>query len=265
MADIRIFSYLPNPRLYKATIAARYSGATIEVRGAKPKELTTWLWDYDARELPASERVDSSPHARTAKMGFSGTLFKTDAFLKANPYGEVPAAFGAGGGVGLFESNSIMRAAARIGNKSSTLYGGGALQESRIDGFLDRALIFARDMQRYLLAARSGISTTLYSEMEGALTSFLGGAEQALSNSPYLAGDNLTLADIAFACEACLFSNEVHMRKALDEAELSPLLPTFFEYPKVVAHLEKLSSTPEFSEDLAPYFEKILAARPKAA
>ena len=52
MADLRIFSYLPNPRLYKATIAARYSGATIEVIGAKPTELPNWLWDYDARELP---------------------------------------------------------------------------------------------------------------------------------------------------------------------------------------------------------------------
>ena len=38
MADLRIFSYLPNPRLYKATIAARYSGAEIEVIGAKPPE-----------------------------------------------------------------------------------------------------------------------------------------------------------------------------------------------------------------------------------
>ena len=27
MADLRIFAYLPNPRLYKATIAARDAGA----------------------------------------------------------------------------------------------------------------------------------------------------------------------------------------------------------------------------------------------
>ncbi len=262
MADIRIFSYLPNPRLYKATIAARYSGATVEIRGAKPKELANWLWDFDARELPESERVETSPYARIAKTGFSGTLFKTDAFLKANPYGDVPAAFGADGDVGLFESNSIMRAAARIGNKSATLYGGGPLQESRIDGFLDRALVFARDMQRYLLAARSGISPTLHSEMENALSSFLGGAEQALKNTTYLAGENLTLADIAFACEACLFANEVHMRKALDEAGLQPILPKLFDHPHVVSHLEKLSTLPEFSEDLGSYFDKLLAARP---
>lgn len=31
MSDLRIFSYLPNPRLYKATIAARISGAEVEI------------------------------------------------------------------------------------------------------------------------------------------------------------------------------------------------------------------------------------------
>ncbi|MBL6599052.1 MAG: glutathione S-transferase, partial [Alphaproteobacteria bacterium] len=32
MPDLRIFSYLPNPRIMKATIAARLNGADIEVR-----------------------------------------------------------------------------------------------------------------------------------------------------------------------------------------------------------------------------------------
>ena len=40
MADLRIFSYLPNPRIWKATIAARLNGVDLEVRGAKPSELT---------------------------------------------------------------------------------------------------------------------------------------------------------------------------------------------------------------------------------
>ena len=39
MSDIRIISYLPNPRVYKATIVARYSGAMIDVIGHKPPEL----------------------------------------------------------------------------------------------------------------------------------------------------------------------------------------------------------------------------------
>jgi len=32
-ADLRIFTYLSNPRLYKAAIAARFSGARIEIVG----------------------------------------------------------------------------------------------------------------------------------------------------------------------------------------------------------------------------------------
>lgn len=38
MADLRIFSYLPNPRLYKATVAARYCGVDIELRSAAPRD-----------------------------------------------------------------------------------------------------------------------------------------------------------------------------------------------------------------------------------
>ena len=33
MSDLRIFSYLPNPRVSKATIAARLTGVDVEVRG----------------------------------------------------------------------------------------------------------------------------------------------------------------------------------------------------------------------------------------
>jgi len=56
MADLRIFSYLPNPRVWKATIAARFCGVEIEVRGAPGKELRNWLWDYDARPLSEEEQ-----------------------------------------------------------------------------------------------------------------------------------------------------------------------------------------------------------------
>ena len=39
MRQLRIFSYLPNPRIWKATIAARLTGVDIKVRGGSPKEL----------------------------------------------------------------------------------------------------------------------------------------------------------------------------------------------------------------------------------
>ena len=112
---LRIFSYLPNPRVWKAMIAASLCGIEVEVVGDKPAKLGEWLWDYDARALAPEERTQDSPFARQSRRGFSGTLYKTDAFLHAHPFGTVPAAFSPGGAVGVFESNSILRAVARAG------------------------------------------------------------------------------------------------------------------------------------------------------
>ena len=264
MADLRIFSYLPNPRLYKATIAARFSGAEIEVVGASPKEMPNWLWDYEAHELTDEEKAKYSAFARQAKTGFSGTIYKTDAFLVANPFGEAPTAFGAEGQIGLFESNSIMRAAARLGTKAPNLCGEDALQQSRIDGFLDKTLIFARDTQRYLLTAirEKAISEPLHDEMATSLASYLSGIEQALTSTRNIAGEALSLADITFACEVCLFSNEVYQAEILRQAGLSPLLPRIFEYEKVRTHLDTLANHPFFAEDLADYFKKLFVEQP---
>jgi hypothetical protein len=157
MADLRIFSYLPNPRVWKATIAARFCGVEIEVRGASGKELRNWLWDYDARPLSEEEQGAFSSFARTGRVGMTGArLFKSDAFLEAQPFGNVPAAFAPGGQIGIFESNSIMRAVARLGEKRFPLYGRGPYEASRIDSFLDASLIFARDSQIYLLSLLDG-------------------------------------------------------------------------------------------------------------
>ncbi|WP_245331799.1 hypothetical protein [Bradyrhizobium sp. NAS80.1] len=65
MADLRIFSYLPNPRVWKATIAARFCAVDVEIRGASGRELRDWLWDYDARPLAEHERQSLSSLART--------------------------------------------------------------------------------------------------------------------------------------------------------------------------------------------------------
>jgi hypothetical protein len=78
MADLRIFSYLPGPRVWKATIAARFCGVDVEVRGAPAKELKTWLWDFDARPLSEAELAEHSSLARTGRVGMKGTrLYKS--------------------------------------------------------------------------------------------------------------------------------------------------------------------------------------------
>jgi elongation factor 1-gamma len=114
VSQLRIFSYLPNPRIWKATIAARLCCVEVDVRGASPKELQTWLWDFEARPLSDDERARLGEGA-AGKVGFKGALHKTVAFLEAHPFGTVAAAFSPDGKVGIFESNSIMRAVARLG------------------------------------------------------------------------------------------------------------------------------------------------------
>src|SRR6478735_3729451 len=131
MTKLRIFSYLPNPRVWKATIAARFCGVELEIRGAPAGELKGWLWDYDARPLAEGE-ADAST-ARIGRTGLTGAqLFKTDAFLEAQPFGNVPAAFAPDGKTGIFESNSIMRAVARLGQSRFPLYGRDAFEASQI-------------------------------------------------------------------------------------------------------------------------------------
>ncbi len=83
MSQLRIFSYLPNPRIWKATIAARLTGAAVDIRGAKAAELGDWLWDFDARPLSGEEWAEAEAARVRGRTGFTGTLFKTAAFLDA--------------------------------------------------------------------------------------------------------------------------------------------------------------------------------------
>src|SRR5882757_3980744 len=190
MTVLRIFSYLPNPRIWKATIAARLCGVEIELRGSPPRELQDWLWDFDARPLSEVEPHVAASAERVGKVGFKGgRLYKTDSFLSAHPFGTVPAAFSPDGRVGIFESNSIMRAVARIGQNKFNLYGRDAYESSRIDSFLDASLVFARDAQTYLLSL-SNVSSEVHARTAEAFATYMIGIEQALSpDREFLVGD----------------------------------------------------------------------------
>jgi glutathione S-transferase len=264
MADLRIFSYLPNPRVWKATIAARFCGVDVEVRGASGKELRDWLWDYDARPLAQDERESLSSFARTGRVGLTGAqLFKTDAFLEAQPFGNVPAAFGPDGRTGIFESNSIMRAVARLGEARFPLYGCDAYEASRIDSFLDVSLVFARDSQIYLLALLDGsVDAAIHARAKAAFAIYASGLEQALSpRRDTLVGDGITLADICFAAELALFMNEHARAEQLSARGLDRILHAGIrdEYPRVFAHFDRLVAHEHFSQDLGPYVEKLLS------
>ena len=264
MSELRIFSYLPNPRIWKATIAARLCGVDVEVRGSSPKELGSWLWDFDARPLSNSELITSSD-TRNGKVGFTGALHKTAAFMDAHPFGTVPAAFSPDGKTGIFESNSIMRAVARLGEKRFPLYGRDAYEAARVDSFLDASLVFARDSQIYLLSLMSGtVSAEIHSRMRDGFAVYLTGVNQALSpNREFLVGENISIADICFVAELALFFNEKARAADLRKRGLEPILHDSIdaEFPLAFAHFARLGKHAAFAPEIEPYLKKIESSR----
>ena len=79
--DIRIFSYLPNPRVWKSLITAKLISVNVNVIGDKPRNLPEWLWDFDARKLNDIDVKDLTKFKRQSKRGFKADLYKTDDFL----------------------------------------------------------------------------------------------------------------------------------------------------------------------------------------
>jgi elongation factor 1-gamma len=263
MSDLRIFSYLPNPRIMKATIAARLNGTVVEVRGAKPKELADWLWDFEARPLTDTDRGDTSL-ARPSHTGFDAVLHKTDGFLDAHPFGTVPAAFSPDGSIGIFESNSILRTVARVGEATTPLYGDGPYEASRVDSFLDVALVFARQSQIHLLALSGDRCTAeIRDETAKALDIFVGGIGRALQpDRQYLVGSRISIADICVVCEIVQISRE---RAHLDKLAALGLAPVHDEaaltevYPRAMAHFQRLRQHEAFAPDIEPLMEKLAA------
>jgi elongation factor 1-gamma len=259
MSRLRIFSYLPNPRIWKATIAARLCDVDVEVRGSTPKELESWLWDFDARPLSVEDQTRLGTGV-PGMVGFKGVLRKTGAFMEAHPFGTVPAAFSPDGKTGIFESNSIMRTVARLGESAFPLYGHGPYEASRVDSFLDASLVFARDSQIYLLALMGGAMTPEnHSRMREGFAVYVAGINQALMpNREFLVGAGLTLADICFVAELVLFFNEKHRLETLKKGGFEPILDSTVEaeFPRVFAHLARLRKHPAFAPDVEPYLAK---------
>ncbi len=253
---LRIFSYLPNPRVWKAQIAARLCGVDVEVVGARPTELRGWLWDFDARPMAEHERTADNPHAREARRGFAGTLYKTNEFLQAHPFGTVPAAFSPDGVIGVFESYSILRAVARRGASGRQLYGHDDYEASRIDSFLDANLVFAREAQVYLLGIKA-LSTESHARMAAAYEFYLSGIEASLAQgNSFIAGKAISIADISFVCDFAQFLREGHSRHELAAQGLELISDGGqTQYSKSYRHLLTLAATPDFSAVMGTYLD----------
>ena len=256
--QVRIFSYLPNPRVWKSMITAKIGKVDLKITGDKPLNLSNWLWDFEAKEIDSTELDKIKHYKRTSKRGFKGILYKTDKFLEKHPFGTVPAGFNSDGSEGIFESNSIMRAVARVSAVKS-LYGSeDAFKKSRIDSFLDANLVFAREFQVYVLEIKT-LNEYLYERMKSAYTFYLDGIETALSNDKFIAGSDLTIADISFVCDVAQFLRERDKEKIINEQGYEVISKNFEkEFPKATNHLKKLSKKEEFKEIMFDYLDKVL-------
>ena len=254
MSKIRIFSYLPNPRVWKAVITGKLCNVEVEVIGDKPRNLPNWLWDYDARILEEEEK-QNSPHKLDGKRGFTGNLYKTSEFLNQHPFGTVPAAFVGDNKIGVFESNSIMRAVSRMSSLTELYGGNDSSLTSRIDSFLDANLVFSREHQVYILSIEN-LNSYTYDRMKSAYEFYLDGIELSLSNNKYIAGDKLSLADISFVCDFSQFLREGHYEESLAEQGFKIISKNIkISHPKTVHHLIELSERNEFSSVMGSYLE----------
>ena len=249
---LKVFSYLPNPRVWKSVIAANIGGVEIEVVGDKPENLGSWLWDYGARQLLEEEKTEDSPHLRKGKRGFEGVLYKTEEFLESHPFGTVPAAFSPDGEIGVFESNSILRSIARS-SKHETLYGRNDFEASRIDSYLDANLVFAREAQVYLLEIEH-LTKEGHSRMTSTYEFYLSGIESSLSTNTFIASDYLTIADISYVCDFAQFLREGHYLETINQKGFDLVSKNLSQdYPLALKHLLDLSEYEEFSSVMGSY------------
>ena len=93
--------------------------------------------------------------------------------------------------------------------------------------------------------------------------SWLGGIERALlSTDSYIAGSDLSLADICFVCELVLMMNEQAQVTQLAGIERPPMTGTTLtdDFPQATAHFDSLCAQPAFAADIAPYLDKLARA-----
>ena len=74
-------------------------------------------------------------------------------------------------------------------------------------------------------------------------------------------GSSLSLADICFVAELCLFLNERHHRPTLDKRGLTPILNEQWReaFPRASGHFNRLIDHPAFAPDVQPYLQKLYA------
>ncbi len=141
--QLRIFSYLPNPRLWKATIAARLNGGRDrDPRRQAPATCRTGCGISTLGRSPRRIGRRRAPPRRSARSASRVRLLLEDAGLsRGAAFGTVPAAFSGDGAV--VSSNRTASCAPWLGRARSTVSSTAAMptRHHASTGFLDASLV----------------------------------------------------------------------------------------------------------------------------
>ena len=120
---------------------------------------------------------------------------------------------------------------------------------------MDANLVFSREFQVYLLELED-ITTYTYERTKAAYEFYLDGLEKALSLTRYIAGDQLTIADISFVCEFAQFLREGHYLEQLETRNLELISENFqIDYPLTFQHFKTLCNQEEFLDVMGSYLD----------
>jgi len=167
-----------------------------------------------------------------------GETNKSESFLAVNPFHQVPTLV-LEDGKGVFESNSIARYYARLGEKKHPLLGGDIVETTRVDSFLDAIIAlesvvgpwgYKFDKAAWAKHWPKQFIDTCKNQTQESLRGF----NYQLGKTKFLVGDSITLADIAF------FTSTFHAFNNLIGPEFRK------EIPHAVAHWEKLAALDQF-------------------
>jgi glutathione S-transferase len=100
------------------------------------------------------------------------------------------------------------------------------------------------------------MSDELHRRMTEAATFYMQGVERALETTPFLAGNALTMSDIAFACDLGQFLRERLMINHESNANHPPIaVPLLNQFPRTKAHLLKLGAEPHFARHFGRFLD----------
>ncbi|KAI3874594.1 hypothetical protein MKW92_018000 [Papaver armeniacum] len=228
MAPLMLYGPLPHKNLFKALIAAEYSGVDVEV----------------------------------VKDFAFGVTNKTPEFLKMNPIGKIPVLETPDGPV--FESNAIARYVARL-KEGNPLLGSSLIEYGHVEQWIDfSSLEVDSNLSRWMYP-RLGYMPFVPQVEEAAIAGLkraLAALDSYLASNTYLVGHRVTLADIIMTCNLSMGWSVILTKNfTKDFPHVERYFWTMVNQPNVV----KLLGEVKQAESIPPVPSAKVAAQPKEA